>query len=61
MPREERDLLDVLILIEMSADDITGIFISMMFAGHHTSRSTAAWTMIELGATRRAVLGDPPS
>jgi cytochrome P450 len=24
------------------------MFISMMFAGHHTSSGTAAWTMIEL-------------
>ncbi|WP_281167600.1 cytochrome P450 [Nocardioides halotolerans] len=48
VPREERDLLDVLISIEMSADHITGIFISMMFAGHHTSSGTAAWALIEL-------------
>ncbi len=48
VPREERDLLDVLISIDMTADYITGIFISMMFAGHHTSSGTAAWTMIEL-------------
>ena len=47
-PREERDLLDVLISIDMSADYITGIFISMMFAGHHTSSGTAAWALIEL-------------
>jgi sterol 14-demethylase len=46
--REERDLLDVLISIDMSADYITGIFISMMFAGHHTSSGTAAWALIEL-------------
>jgi sterol 14-demethylase len=31
-----------------SADVVTGIFISMMFAGHHTSSGTAAWTLIEL-------------
>jgi len=48
VPRDERDLLDVLISIEMSADYITGIFISMMFAGHHTSSGTAAWALIEL-------------
>ena len=48
VPREERDLLDVLISIETSADHITGIFISMMFAGHHTSSGTAAWALIEL-------------
>ncbi len=46
--REERDLLDVLISIEMDTDTITGIFISMMFAGHHTSSGTASWAMIEL-------------
>lgn len=48
VPREERDLLDVLISLDMSADHITGIFISMMFAGHHTSSGTAAWALIEL-------------
>jgi sterol 14alpha-demethylase len=48
VPKEERDLLDVLISIQMSADHITGIFISMMFAGHHTSSGTAAWALIEL-------------
>lgn len=48
VPREERDLLDVLISIDMSADHVTGIFISMMFAGHHTSSGTAAWALIEL-------------
>ena len=30
------------------ADYITGMFISMMFAGHHTTSGTAAWTLIEL-------------
>jgi sterol 14-demethylase len=48
VPREQRDLLDVLISIDMSADYITGIFISMMFAGHHTSSGTASWALIEL-------------
>ncbi|GGS63247.1 lanosterol 14-alpha demethylase [Planobispora rosea] len=54
-PREERDLLDVLMSIReedgserFSADQVTGMFISMMFAGHHTSSGTAAWTLIEL-------------
>ena len=54
-PREERDLLDVLMWLRnedgtesFTADVITGIFISMMFAGHHTSSGTAAWTLIEL-------------
>ncbi|MCW2772932.1 MAG: cytochrome [Nocardioides sp.] len=46
--REDRDLLDVLISIDMTADYITGIFISMMFAGHHTSSGTASWALIEL-------------
>jgi sterol 14-demethylase len=52
---EERDLLDVLMSIKQedgsdrfSADEVTGIFISMMFAGHHTTSGTAAWTLIEL-------------
>ncbi len=50
-----RDLLDVLMSItdsngapRFSADQITGMFISMMFAGHHTTSGTAAWTLIEL-------------
>jgi sterol 14alpha-demethylase len=49
------DLLDVLMSIRdedgtprFSADTITGMFISMMFAGHHTTSGTAAWTLIEL-------------
>jgi sterol 14-demethylase len=48
VPKDERDLLDVLISIGMSADYITGVFISMMFAGHHTTSGTASWAMIEL-------------
>ncbi|MEV4733377.1 cytochrome P450 [Saccharopolyspora sp. NPDC049426] len=54
-PRDERDMLDVLMSVRdeagelrFSADEITGMFISMMFAGHHTSSGTAAWTLIEL-------------
>ncbi len=50
-----RDLLDVLMSISddagdprFSADTVTGMFISMMFAGHHTTSGTAAWTLIEL-------------
>jgi sterol 14-demethylase len=61
VPKEERDLLDVLISIEMSADYITGIFISMMFAGHHTSSGTASWALIELMRhpdTMRAVVAE---
>ena len=46
---QDRDLLDVLMSLErFSADEITGMFISMMFAGHHTTSGTAAWTLIEL-------------
>jgi sterol 14-demethylase len=55
-PKEgDWDMLDVLMVLKndageprFSADEITGIFISMMFAGHHTSSGTAAWTLIEL-------------
>jgi sterol 14-demethylase len=53
--RADRDLLDVLMSITQedgtsmfSPDEITGMFISMMFAGHHTTSGTAAWTLIEL-------------
>jgi len=52
---EDRDLLDVLMSIadddgdpRFDADMVTGMFISMMFAGHHTTSGTAAWTLIEL-------------
>jgi sterol 14alpha-demethylase len=51
---DERDLLDLLMSVtedgspRFSADQITGMFISMMFAGHHTTSGTAAWTLIEL-------------
>ena len=48
-------MLDVLMSVKNAdgsprfpADEITGMFISMMFAGHHTSSGTAAWTLIEL-------------
>ncbi|MEV4235922.1 MULTISPECIES: cytochrome P450 [unclassified Nocardia] len=53
--KEDRDMLDILISIKdeqgqprFSASEITGMFISMMFAGHHTTSGTAAWTVIEL-------------
>ena len=53
--KDDRDLLDVLMSIKdedgtprFSADNVTGMFISMMFAGHHTTSGTAAWTLIEL-------------
>jgi sterol 14-demethylase len=53
--KADRDMLDVLMSVKdeqgddrFSADEITGMFISMMFAGHHTTSGTAAWTLIEL-------------
>ena len=53
--KSDRDMLDVLITIKdehgnlrFTADEITGMFISMMFAGHHTSSGTSSWTLIEL-------------
>ena len=53
--KAKRDMLDVLVSIKddegnlrFSADEITGMFISLMFAGHHTSAGTSAWTLIEL-------------
>jgi len=53
--KSDRDMLDVLVTIRddegnprFSANEITGMFISMMFAGHHTSSGTASWTLIEL-------------
>ena len=54
-PDGDKDLVDVLVSIldddgnpRFSADQVTGMFISMMFAGHHTTSGTAAWTLIEL-------------
>jgi sterol 14alpha-demethylase len=53
--KRDRDMLDVLVSIKdeqgeprFSADEVTGMFISLMFAGHHTSSGTSAWTLIEL-------------
>jgi len=53
--KEDMDLVDVLLSIkdehgepQFGPDIITGMFISMMFAGHHTTSGTAAWTLIEL-------------
>ena len=53
--KDDRDMLDVLVSIKdeegnprFTADEITGMFISMMFAGHHTTSGTAAWTLIEM-------------
>jgi sterol 14-demethylase len=31
-----------------SVDQITGMFISMMFAGHHTTSTTSSWMLLEL-------------
>jgi sterol 14-demethylase len=54
-PHEERDLVDVLMSLRnddnswvFSPDQVTGMFISMMFAGHHTTSTTASWAIIEL-------------
>ena len=51
----DRDLLDVIMSVtdeagrpRFGADQVTGMFISMMFAGHHTTSGTAAWTLIEM-------------
>ncbi len=51
----KRELFDVLLSIRdaegrprYTIDQVTGMFISMMFAGHHTTSGTAAWTLIEL-------------
>ncbi|MCX6479421.1 MAG: cytochrome P450 [Mycobacterium sp.] len=53
--KTDRDMLDVLVSItdddgnlRFSADEVTGMFISLMFAGHHTSSGTSSWTLIEL-------------
>ncbi|MFM7060669.1 MAG: cytochrome P450 [Actinomycetes bacterium] len=68
-PREEADEADLLdVLMSIKDEDgglrfppamVTGIFISMMFAGHHTTSTTASWMVIELlrnaGAIDRVV------
>ena len=53
--KDDRDLLDVLVSIKdedgthrFTPDEVTGIFISMMFAGHHTTSGTSAWMLIEM-------------
>src|SRR5258706_6331983 len=58
----ERELFDVLLAIRnpdgtprYTIDQVTGMFISMMFAGHHTTSGTAAWTLIELLRNPRAL------
>jgi len=54
-PQASQELFDLLLTIKnkngtprYSIDQITGMFISMMFAGHHTTSGSAAWTLIEL-------------
>ena len=54
-PKAKRELFDLLLTLEnedgtprYTIDRITGMFISMMFAGHHTTSGSAAWTLIEL-------------
>jgi sterol 14-demethylase len=54
-PSAKRELFDHLLAAKdkdgnaaYPIDRITGIFISLMFAGHHTTSGTAAWTLIEL-------------
>jgi len=49
-----RDLLQVLLSIEdqgvprFTPDQVTGILVSTMFAGHHTSSATSAWALVEM-------------
>jgi sterol 14-demethylase len=54
-PDAAPELFDILLGLEdepgkprYSIDQITGMFISLMFAGHHTTSGSAAWTLIEL-------------
>lgn len=54
-PSAKRELFDHLLAVRdedgnatFPIDRITGLFISLMFAGHHTTSGTAAWTLIEL-------------
>jgi sterol 14-demethylase len=54
MAEPPRDLLGILLSLKdgdqprYSTSVITGILVSTMFAGHHTSAGTAAWTLVEL-------------
>src|SRR3546814_17385970 len=57
IPKEDRDLLDVLIAGCYDAEMVTGIFISLMCAGQHTSSGTASWAMIELLRNREVMNG----
>ena len=52
---DQRELFDILLSLKnedgsprYTIDQITGMFISMMFAGHHTTSGTAAWSLIEM-------------
>jgi sterol 14-demethylase len=54
-PDTTQELFDVLLTLKdeqgsprYTIDQITGMFISLMFAGHHTTSGTAAWTLIEM-------------
>ena len=54
-PNAKKELFDVLLALRdedgkprYTVDQITGMFISLMFAGHHTTSGSAAWTLIEL-------------
>ncbi|MEE8312031.1 MAG: cytochrome P450, partial [Candidatus Binatia bacterium] len=62
--RKPSDLVAVLTSIKnedgtprYNADIVTGMFIAMMFAGHHTTSGTAAWTLIEL-LRNPGIMGD---
>jgi sterol 14-demethylase len=50
-----RDMLQILLTLtddtgrpRFTPDQITGVIVSTMFAGHHTSSATSAWTLVEL-------------
>lgn len=54
-PEASPELFDILLGLRdesgsprYTIDQITGMFISLMFAGHHTTSGSAAWTLIEL-------------
>ncbi len=51
---DQRELFDILLSLRdaegqprYTIDQVTGMFISLMFAGHHTTSGTAAWSLIE--------------
>jgi NAD(P)-dependent dehydrogenase (short-subunit alcohol dehydrogenase family) len=54
LAKPPKDLLGILLSLKdgdtprYSTSVITGILVSTMFAGHHTSAGTAAWTLVEL-------------